>query len=119
MRDAVSQHLYTYWNEIRGSRLAPKRFEIEPSRISAILPDTFVLERIDTATSRFRLAGTRICEAFAAEFRGLNIMDMFGDEDRITLERQCAVRQQPTAEEIAEVAREVVDDFMKAFLRQK
>lgn len=91
MRDAVSQHLYTYWNEIRGTRLAPKRFEVEPSRISAILPDTFVLERIDTATSRFRLAGTRICEAFAAEFRGLNIMDMFGEEDRITLERQISV----------------------------
>lgn len=36
---------------------------------------------------------------------------------RITLERQCAVRQQPTAAELAEVAREVVDDFMKAFLR--
>lgn len=91
MREAASQTLYAYWNEIRGERLAPRRFEIEPSRISAILPDSFVLERVDTATSRFRLAGTRICEAFAAEFRGLNIMDMFGAEDRITLERQLSV----------------------------
>jgi AcrR family transcriptional regulator len=36
---------------------------------------------------------------------------------RITLERQCAVRAQPTAAEIAELASSIVDDFMKAFLR--
>jgi TetR/AcrR family transcriptional regulator, mexJK operon transcriptional repressor len=38
---------------------------------------------------------------------------------RITLERQCAVRGEPTAEEIAQFAAAVVDDFMKAFLRPK
>jgi AcrR family transcriptional regulator len=38
---------------------------------------------------------------------------------RITLERQCAVREAPAAAEIAEFATSVVDDFMKAFLRPK
>ena len=38
---------------------------------------------------------------------------------RMTLERQCAVRTQPTQEEIAEQSAAVVDDFMKAFLRRK
>jgi AcrR family transcriptional regulator len=38
---------------------------------------------------------------------------------RVTLERQCAVRAQPTAQEIAEIAAPLVDDFMKAFLRSK
>jgi hypothetical protein len=38
---------------------------------------------------------------------------------RITLERQCAVRGEPTSQEIAELATTVVDDFMKAFLKQK
>ena len=64
MREAISQTLYGYWNDIRAGRLAPKRFEIEPSQIAGMLPDTFILERIDNETSRFRLAGTRICEAF-------------------------------------------------------
>lgn len=91
MRDVISKALYGYWNEIRGSRVAPKRFEIEPSQIAGMLPDTFILEKIDSETSRFRLAGTRICEAFGAEFRGLNILDMFGDEDRVTLQRQISV----------------------------
>src|SRR5688572_3422216 len=38
---------------------------------------------------------------------------------RITLERQCAVRGEPTSQEIAELATAVVDDFMKAFLKPK
>lgn len=91
MKDSVSRTLYAYWNDVRGTRLAPQRFEIEPSRIAGILPDTFILERIDNATSRFRLAGTRICESFGAEFRGVNVFDLFGDEDRITLQRQFSV----------------------------
>lgn len=91
MREPVSQSLYAYWNEIRNDRIAPKRFEIEPSQLAAILPDTFILERVDGATSRFRLAGTRICEAFGAEFRGVNIFDLFGAEDRLTLQREFSV----------------------------
>jgi TetR/AcrR family transcriptional repressor of mexJK operon len=38
---------------------------------------------------------------------------------RVTLERQCAVRAEPTAHEIAEIAANLVDDFMKAFLKPK
>jgi TetR/AcrR family transcriptional regulator, mexJK operon transcriptional repressor len=38
---------------------------------------------------------------------------------RFTLERQCAVRPEPTAEEIAEHAQAIVDDFMKAFLKTR
>ncbi len=38
---------------------------------------------------------------------------------RVTLERQCAVRAQPTTEEIEELAATCVDEFMKAFLKSK
>jgi len=38
---------------------------------------------------------------------------------KITLERQCAVRPQPTKEEISEHAAAFVDDFMKAFLKAR
>lgn len=88
---AVTQTLYAYWNEVRGDRIAPKRFEIEPSRIAGILPDTFILERVDGDTCRFRLAGTRICDTFGTEFKGLNVFEMFGEEDRLTLQRQISV----------------------------
>ena len=38
---------------------------------------------------------------------------------RVTLERQCAVRGEPTQEEIARLSVALVDDFMKAFLKRK
>lgn len=91
IREKINLALYAYWNDIRAGRLAPKRFEIEPSQIASLLPDTFILERIDSETSRFRLAGTRICEAFGAEFRGVNLLDLLSDEDRVTMQRQISV----------------------------
>jgi hypothetical protein len=80
MRQKTSQILFSYWNEVRGTRLAPRRFDIEPSRISSILPETFILEEADGF--RFRLAGTRICEQFGVELRGEDFLFLWEDDDR-------------------------------------
>lgn len=106
MREPINQTLYGYWNEIRAGRLAPKRFEIEPSLIAGILADTFILERIDNETTHFRLAGTRICEAFSVEFRGMNLFDLFGPEDRVTLQRQFSVMARQGAVAVVTLAAE-------------
>lgn len=87
MKNKTSQTLFAYWNEIRGPRVAPNRFEIEPARISSILAETFILERDQNAAFHFRLAGTRICEVFGREFRGQNVLTMWSPEDSGTLER--------------------------------
>ena len=87
MKERTSQLLYAYWNEVRGERMAPRRFDIEPSRITGLLPDTFILERASRSDYQFRLAGTRVCEQFGREFRGSNILDLFGQNDREALER--------------------------------
>jgi len=70
MKNRASKHLYAYWNEVRGDRLAPRRFEIEPARLASVLPDAFILERDGDLDIRFRLAGTRVIEQFGREFRG-------------------------------------------------
>jgi hypothetical protein len=86
MKHTTSQFLYNYWNEIRAGRLAPKRFEIEPARIGAILPDAFILERGgDDGQFVYRLAGTRIGERYGAERRHADFDDAFEAEDRDTL----------------------------------
>ena len=90
MKHPTNQQLFAYWNDVRGARVAPRRFEIEPSRISSILPDTFILERSDVASYRFRLAGTRLCESFGMEFRGTDFLDGWTNEDRAMIERQLA-----------------------------
>jgi hypothetical protein len=82
MKVKTSQHLFAYWNELRAGRLAPRRFEVEPAAIAAILPDTFILERADRLDYVFRLAGTRICEAFGRELRGRNLLDLWSSSDR-------------------------------------
>ena len=46
MQQKTTKVLYNYWNDVRDGRLAPRRFDIEPARISEVLPDTFMLERI-------------------------------------------------------------------------
>jgi hypothetical protein len=90
MKHKTSQSLYAYWDEVRRGRMAPRRFDIEPSRISDLLSETFILERPDAATLRFRLAGTRICEDFGGEFRGTSFLAGWSADDRLTLERRLA-----------------------------
>ncbi|MBY0226996.1 MAG: PAS domain-containing protein [Hyphomicrobium sp.] len=85
MRHKASQHLYDYWNRLRGSRLAPRRFEIEPASIGDALPDTFILERRDAGTFPYRLAGTRLCERFKKEFRGHDFLASWNAQDISTL----------------------------------
>jgi hypothetical protein len=70
MQNTTSQILYKYWNEIRGGRMAPRRFEIEPARFATILPETFMVECEQGEEPRFRLAGTRVTEKLGVELRG-------------------------------------------------
>lgn len=94
MRHRTTQIIYSYWNEVRHGRLAPRRFDIEPARIAGILAETTILEQVDEATFRFRLAGTRITEQFASELRGRNFLDLWGVDDRETLHHKLISMQQ-------------------------
>lgn len=85
MKTRTTQILYAYWNEVRRGRLAPRRFDIEPARIAGILAETMILERMDDGAIRFRLAGTRIAEQFATEFRGHDFLALWSQDDRRTL----------------------------------
>jgi hypothetical protein len=88
MHHKTSHVLYAYWNEVRGKRIAPRRFEIEPARIGSVLPETFILERVEDGNYRFRLAGTRIVEMFGTELRGQHFIDFWDDADRKTVTGQ-------------------------------
>jgi len=70
MKTLPARKLFAYWNERRGSRLAPERGEIEPGAIRAILGDSFVITFDAAAGHPFRLAGTRVCALFGHELKG-------------------------------------------------
>lgn len=93
MKNRTNKIIYSYWNEVRRGRLAPRRFDIEPARIAGILAETMILERCDDGATRFRLAGTRISEQFGAEFRGQSFLEMWPEQDAATLKHHLDLMQ--------------------------
>ncbi len=69
MRQKTSTEIFTYWERIRGNADAPLRSLIQPSAISHILPELFILENTADNNPRFRLAGTTICNLMGREMR--------------------------------------------------
>jgi hypothetical protein len=67
MQQATTKKLYAYRNAIRNGRIAPKRFEVDPSKISELLRETFIVECSGVSAYRFRLAGIEVCSASSAE----------------------------------------------------
>lgn len=90
LQHKTSETLYAYWETVRGDRQTPRRFEIDPAKIAGILPSTFILERVDVDTYRYRLAGTRVCEIFGHELRGTNFLEGWTPPDRLSLVRHFA-----------------------------
>jgi hypothetical protein len=77
MKTAPSRKMYTYWNERRGSRLAPERGDIEPGAIREILGDSFIVSFDAAADHPFRLAGTRVCALFGHELKGERFVQLW------------------------------------------
>jgi hypothetical protein len=82
MQQPTSRQLYAYWDRVRNGRVAPRRFEIEPAKIAALLPQTFIAENAGMLSYRFRLAGTKICEQFGRELRGADLLGLWDAKDR-------------------------------------
>jgi hypothetical protein len=109
MRQHTSQLLYRYWNDVRGERMAPERFDIEPTRIAAILPETCILEQSDGGPCRFRLAGTRICDQYGYELRGTALVALATEADRLLIEEVLASITTQGAVGILELTAEAPD----------
>jgi hypothetical protein len=85
MQQPTIRQLYAYWDHVRNGRLAPRRFEIEPAKIAGLLPETFIAECKGLLGFRFRLAGTKICEQFGRELRGIDFLSLWEADDRDAL----------------------------------
>lgn len=83
--------MYAYWTALRGGAPAPRRFDIEPSRIAPLLPDTFILEKVGPRDYRYRIAGTAICDLFRLELRDEGFLSGWNPADRLVMERTLAV----------------------------
>ncbi|MER8623046.1 PAS domain-containing protein [Mesorhizobium sp. M1143] len=79
--------LFHYWNRLRGGRPAPKRSEVEPADIKALLADTFILERDTRGEAVFRLAGTRLCAGYGRELKGFSFPSLWREKDQRLVSR--------------------------------
>ncbi|WP_148210556.1 PAS domain-containing protein [Beijerinckia indica] len=85
MRHAASQHLYSYWNQLRRDRPAPERSEIDPAEIRSILAYTFILEMDAQAAFPFRLSGARINALFDRELKGRSFIGLWRDKEAASM----------------------------------
>ncbi|MCI4663830.1 MAG: PAS domain-containing protein [Neomegalonema sp.] len=82
MKHDNAKGLFNYWEELRQGRAAPYRSELDPRAISSLLETTFILEHTPEATPRFRLAGTKLCDQFGMELRGMSALAFWTGESR-------------------------------------
>jgi hypothetical protein len=86
MQMPSTKTLYSYWNTIRGSRSAPDRRDIDPTRIREALANTFILELEDKERFSFRLAGSHLCTAYCRELKGRSFSALWHDRDGDAME---------------------------------
>jgi hypothetical protein len=63
--------VHALWAGLRAGRIGPKRDEISPARLRAVLPFTFTIDVVDGGQDfRFRFAGDRIIQFMGRRFAG-------------------------------------------------
>jgi hypothetical protein len=82
MQKQSTKTLYEYWNALRGSRSAPDRRDIDPTKIRGALANTFILELNDSQEFDFRLAGSHLCSAYARELKNRSFSRLWHPRDR-------------------------------------
>ena len=78
---AIAQ-IESYWEAIRGTRLLPKRSDIDPRGIELALENAFILERVAPGIARLRIAGTHLNDLMGIEVRGMPLTTFFAPEAR-------------------------------------
>ena len=86
MKQEQTRELYAYWKELYSIHGIPERAMIEPSAIRGLLGDTFILEFDPDGQVYYRLAGTRLCAAFATELKGTIFGLHWALDEKSTLE---------------------------------
>jgi hypothetical protein len=82
MKLATTRELFSYWNNIRGYRLAPERADVDPVAIRGLLSHTFMLEVDRSSRFPFRLTGSRLNALFLRELKGSSFVGLWDSHER-------------------------------------
>jgi len=83
LESAKIQQLFVYWQSKCGEASIPRRRDISPDEIAAILPNVLLVEfEQNPFRVRFRLVGTKVVEVTGFEFTGRYLDEIAGEADR-------------------------------------
>ncbi len=89
MRQAASNFLFTYWNDLRRERATPVGEQIDPVALNPEIGHIFMLRRESDGTFTVALAG-RQCEALSGKpLRGLNFATLWDKADERDISQFC------------------------------
>lgn len=114
MKHPSNRELYDYWNEQRGTRLAPQRADIEPSAIRQVLGDSFVLAADGNPNYPFRLAGTRLCALFGRELKSESFLKLWERSGQTAVRELLAVVMEEKTAVVASVNAATANDSVLA-----
>lgn len=70
-QEADLHALCAYWQGLCRGHAVPRRSEIDPRRISGLLSNAFIVERIAPGVTRLRIAGMHLNDLMGMEVRGM------------------------------------------------
>jgi hypothetical protein len=88
--DADLTALYAYWSSKCRHRTIPRRADIDPTEIPALLPHLFIAEILQPLRFRFRLIGSAICDRWGENSTGKFLDELSLDGERKTVMAQYA-----------------------------
>lgn len=116
MKSASTRRLFAYWNERRGSRVAPERGDIEPGAIRQLLSDSFIINFDPDAGHPLRLAGTRVCALFCRELKDAPFQDLWSADARPEIRELISVVADEASPIIAGTSGQPAEDLPPADL---
>ncbi len=82
MSHSSTERLIDYWRVRKAGRLSPLRSSVDPSDLTEVLAQLFILGRAGPGQHLFRLAGGLITDLHQRDLRGADFLSLWAPSDR-------------------------------------
>jgi hypothetical protein len=82
MLHSNTERLIDYWRERKRGAFSPSRSTIDPTEISGLLPQVFILGRAAPGRFVFRLAGGLVTQVHGRDLRQLDFLEVWTGDER-------------------------------------
>lgn len=87
-RSKVMTRVRSYWEGLRHEGALPQRADIDPRALPDCLANVFLIERVSSDITRFRIAGAVLSEVMGMDVRGMPFLALIEPAERSALARR-------------------------------